>query len=455
MEDSSLAFLPKVGTPPSALQHVPLSSALSALPPAPRASVGVDSQGGTQTVALGASVAAGLTVGWMTERRNRRRCGAKSATGSQPAAPTAAGAASSTASTASTAADVVDVEELPLRFELTKVVACPVCRGELSRECECPRCKTSFPRRKEGNFLDLTIGAACPLDDAPAATSKDSERGSGFLEDGLLQRLPGSEQLDSIAQIIGLPTSKDVDGLAKEVLRDITKVIPSSSSGSLSTTTFQSPLVSFAYERGWRQSFEANGFPGPEEEYQMAKDFLEKPLAQRPADAPAPVLLDCSCGSGILTRRFAGVNSGAFKAVVALDFSESMLRTTNQFAAEEAGAETYATYPRPLHLLRGDVSRLPLQSGSLAGVHASAAIHCWPAPDVALAEIARVLEPGAAVVLSTFTRRARGGRTGQASGFRFWTEEDLRMLTRQTGLVNFEAITRDPAFILIKATKPL
>jgi hypothetical protein len=28
----------------------------------------------------------------------------------------------------------------------------------------------------------------------------------------------------------------------------------------------RSPIVSFVYERGWRQNFESSGFPGPDEE---------------------------------------------------------------------------------------------------------------------------------------------------------------------------------------------
>lgn len=30
--------------------------------------------------------------------------------------------------------------------------------------------------------------------------------------------------------------------------------------------SFRSPLVSFLYERGWRQNFNRSGFPGPDEE---------------------------------------------------------------------------------------------------------------------------------------------------------------------------------------------
>ena len=39
---------------------------------------------------------------------------------------------------------------------------------------------------------------------------------------------------------------------------------------------------------------------------------------------------------------------------------------------------------------------------AVAAVHAGAAIHCWPNPTAALAEISRVLRPGGVFVASTF-----------------------------------------------------
>lgn len=39
---------------------------------------------------------------------------------------------------------------------------------------------------------------------------------------------------------------------------------------------------------------------------------------------------------------------------------------------------------------------------AVAAIHAGAAIHCWPNPQAALAEISRVLRPGGVFVASTF-----------------------------------------------------
>jgi SAM-dependent methyltransferase len=57
---------------------------------------------------------------------------------------------------------------------------------------------------------------------------------------------------------------------------------------------------------------------------------------------------------------------------------------------------------RTLALARADISRLPFVSGSIDAVHAAAAIHCWPSPACAVAEISRVLRPGGVFVASTF-----------------------------------------------------
>ena len=45
------------------------------------------------------------------------------------------------------------------------------------------------------------------------------------------------------------------------------------------------------------------------------------------------MLLDVSCGSGLFSRRFA--SSGVYSAVVASDFSETMLTQTSTFMAED------------------------------------------------------------------------------------------------------------------------
>ena len=42
----------------------------------------------------------------------------------------------------------------------------------------------------------------------------------------------------------------------------------------------RSPLVSFVYERGWRQGFSWGGFPGEAREFDMAMEYLESAFGE-------------------------------------------------------------------------------------------------------------------------------------------------------------------------------
>ncbi|MBA0737609.1 hypothetical protein Gogos_011065 [Gossypium gossypioides] len=188
-------------------------------------------------------------------------------------------------------------------------------------------------------------------------------------------------------------------------LRDYTEVKPAG------TELFRSPFVSFVYERGWRQNFNRRGFPGPDEEFRMAQEYF-KPVE-------GGILVDVSCGSGLFSRKF--VKSGTYSGVIALDFSENMLRQCNDFIEQDA-----SILASNIALVRADVSRLPFSSGSVDAVHAGAALHCWPSPLNAVsilsqyvlchkleleldskfevAEISRILRSGGVFVGSTFLR---------------------------------------------------
>ncbi|KAI3430392.1 hypothetical protein D9Q98_004987 [Chlorella vulgaris] len=215
---------------------------------------------------------------------------------------------------------------------------------------------------------------------------------------------------------------------------------------------FRSPLVSAVYERGWRQGFAWAGFPGADKEYELACDYLQP--------AYGSTLVDMSCGSGLFTRRF--LRSNRFASVVAADFSESMLGQARQFLVEDPSIDA----SRYL-LLRADVGRMPFATGSVAAVHAGAALHCWPNPQAALAEISRVLRPGGVFVASTFLTFA--SPLGQLVGdelvqplsqlepspqaYKWWQEQELRDLCDSVGLVDFRR-ARSNRFILFSVAKP-
>lgn len=65
-------------------------------------------------------------------------------------------------------------------------------------------------------------------------------------------------------------------------------------------------------------------------QFRMAQKYFEP--------VKGGVLLDVSCGSGLFTRRFA--QSGDYESVIALDFSENMLRQSNEFIRQDASLRT-------------------------------------------------------------------------------------------------------------------
>ena len=67
-------------------------------------------------------------------------------------------------------------------------------------------------------------------------------------------------------------------------------------------------------------------------QFDLAKTYL-KPKT-------GGVIVDASCGSGLFSRLF--VKSGLYSLVVALDFSENMLKQCNEFIKQENISDEYA-----------------------------------------------------------------------------------------------------------------
>ncbi|XP_031484455.1 uncharacterized methyltransferase At2g41040, chloroplastic-like [Nymphaea colorata] len=216
------------------------------------------------------------------------------------------------------------------------------------------------------------------------------------------------------------------------------------------TELFRSPLVSFAYERGWRQNFGRSGFPGPDEEFKMAQDYF-KPIE-------GGVLVDVSCGSGLFSRKFA--KCGSYSGVIALDFSENMLRQCYDFVKQDE-----SLLSANFALVRADISRLPFASGSVDAVHAGAALHCWPSPSNAVAEISRVLRSGGVFVATTFlgpafaspflreVRPLIEAARQLTSSYNNLSEKEIEDLCESCGFTNYTSKT-DRAFIIFSAQKP-
>lgn len=102
-------------------------------------------------------------------------------------------------------------------------------------------------------------------------------------------------------------------------------------------------------------------------------------------------ILDIPCGGGVALR---GLKPEQGVDYVAADISERMLERTRQ-AAQRRGV---ADQVRPQI---ADVGDLPFDDGSFDMVVSFTGLHCFPDPERAVAEVARVLKPGGVLTGST------------------------------------------------------
>jgi hypothetical protein len=145
---------------------------------------------------------------------------------------------------------------------------CPQCKSDITLDAgSCANCGAPVARKK--SFVDLT----------PESTSKK-------VKDESFTAQASSNPFFTVAlsqigaQLSGQPLRQEL---------------------------FRTPVVSYLYERGWRESFAQAGFPGIEKEYELAMDFFKA--------AQGKTVMDLSCGSGLMVRRLA--NSNFFGKVVA------------------------------------------------------------------------------------------------------------------------------------------
>ena len=213
----------------------------------------------------------------------------------------------------------------------------------------------------------------------------------------------------------------------------------SSEVAGLGPRLMHSRALASIYERLWRPMFVTIA-SGRAPNYAKELDTVLAALAP----AAGGVVVDLSCGPGFTGRHLAHV--GRFTRVYGLDWSVPMLQRA--LAADDP------KFP----LLRADVAHLPFAHGSLAGLHAGAALHMWPDPDVAIAEAGRVLRRGGVFVASTFAYpetpllRPIAAAFHAISSARVFEVEELIGTCRAHGLLDFQAQRRG-ALILFSATR--
>ncbi|TNM36232.1 methyltransferase domain-containing protein [Nocardioides albidus] len=139
--------------------------------------------------------------------------------------------------------------------------------------------------------------------------------------------------------------------------------------------------------------------------YRAADEIGRQPAGSR--------ILDIPCGGGVALR---GLRPGQGVEYVAGDIAQTMLDRTLR-AAERRGVADQVV-PRI-----ADVGDLPFDDGSFDLVVTFTGLHCFPDPERAVVEMARVLRPGAVLT---------GSALLEDTGLRF---EPLRRVGRLAGLL--------------------
>ena len=115
---------------------------------------------------------------------------------------------------------------------------------------------------------------------------------------------------------------------------------------------------------------------------------------------PEDIILECACGTGLLST----VIAGKCKRLTATDFAPKMLER----------AEKNCARFRNITFRQADILSLEFPDNSFSKVVAGNVIHLLDEPMKALGELDRVCKPGGVLIIPTYMNRDRKGKT---SGF--------------------------------------
>ena len=111
--------------------------------------------------------------------------------------------------------------------------------------------------------------------------------------------------------------------------------------------------------------------------------------------------LDIGCGGGATMARMLRLMDGRDGTVCGVDYSETSCEESRAFNAEAIAAGR-------AEVLQADVESLPFADGSFDVAVTVESFYFWPRPQADLAEVARVLAPGAHFLLVADVYRTEG-----------------------------------------------
>ena len=179
--------------------------------------------------------------------------------------------------------------------------------------------------------------------------------------------------------------------------------------------------------------------------FERERELVERALLVRDDD----VILDLGCGPGIYARPLAA--RARHGLVIGADLSKAMLRT----AAANARRESLGN----LAFVRADSQQLPIATSQIAAVCCCGALHLFPNPDAALAEVHRVLVPGGRLAIAAYRRRRgalahritalRRARTGMDA----FLPEDLESRLRAVGFTDVRCLHARGIWLVMSAIR--
>ena len=118
--------------------------------------------------------------------------------------------------------------------------------------------------------------------------------------------------------------------------------------------------------------------------------------------APSDEVLECACGTGLLSS----VIAPRCKSLTATDFSANMLKRAEKKCGKYGN----------IRFERADILRLHYSDGRFDAVVAANVIHLLEEPYKALRELDRVCRPGGRIIVPTYMNRTDKGTTNSVSG---------------------------------------
>lgn len=199
---------------------------------------------------------------------------------------------------------------------------------------------------------------------------------------------------------------------------------------------FQNAAIAYAYERVlpalWATGLRKSGI---EREGDRVLDWFADV-----GDGKQGVVVDLSCGTGIVARRL--VRDSPFH-IIAMDYSLEMLKELQARCREQSLDSTR------IAIVRADVSRLPLVPDSVDAIYSGAAMHCWPDAEAGMSQIYSALKPGGKLYLTTFLKPL------PSFVFRFFSLDEIARIAKEAGFTGELKLEGSGIYATLMTSKPM